>query len=618
MRSQALAEIVKLVSESDYTFTLSNMAYLQQLFSSKKQEVLLLTQTEYECLKKLMEDADKSTLRAEIRKKYTNWFSQQCFVQGLITTDFYQQCAKKMVLKAVFFDLAADHYAVGYQFKFTSNKVSYLIDGSRKEIDADTFLRHYNESAKSSGLAPKEVITDLFQLNHSTEITCFKKTIAVAVEKAELIQAKWYLPSNQKKVSSALVYDKSEQKFFIQKDSANIPLKPSDFLNDFKKQYRKERPWYGNVAEWFGFGTLGKLKKQSTDIAKIEYLLHHAKESYEGTTARTLESFFHTTDFVEGFKKQYRKERPWYGFLTEKTGTGTLGKLNEQQKSAARFLHDHGKAKTDSTTAKTLDSLKQFAVYGGGAVDKSFSEKESSSNALTTHTEIPSVSSDRQTPISSDRLSVEAMIKMRDFPLQCADLEKKEEATREIVISSLSVEFEKGFESIDEQEKVARIQKQKQIARRNLLRGLESGLKLFWLGIDLDERNLNAHQKKYIVVHDVGVTKIQCHLYFNEHEIATLVTDEADDNSLKTYRWIQSVKVLYELFSVIRDFLENLIFSDEEINDRVNDLMRTVNRLVETEFLDKHTFKNLSRACTLYQLNPECVNTVSAVPAMKM
>ena len=454
MRAQALTKIVELMGDADHTFTLNDLSYVQQLFSSKKQAALLLTQTEYECLQKLIDGADKSALKTEAKKKCADWFSRQCLIHDLITIAFYQQCAKKTILKDVFFDLAADHYAVEYQFKFTDNKISYLVGDSRKEIDVDIFLRQYNQSAKSSGLKSKAMITDLFQLNNPAEIMCFKKTISDSIEKSELVQAKWYLPSRQKKALSALVYNKSEQKFFIQKDSQHIELKPNNFLNDFKKQYRKERPWYGNIAEWIGFGTLNKLKKQSTNADKIEYLLNHAKESAEGTTAKTLASLFQTTDFIEGFKTQYRKERPWYGFLTEKMGAGTLSKLNEQEKNAVGFLNDHGKEKFDSTTAKTLESLKEFAIYGGATENTLLVEKESSSVAITTHAEISSTSSDRQSPISSDRLSVEAMLKMQKFSLQRADFEKNEQVAREALASSVWVKFEKGFESIDEQEKV--------------------------------------------------------------------------------------------------------------------------------------------------------------------
>ncbi|GEM_PF-4130010 len=617
MRSQALTNIVNLVSDSDYTFTLNDMIYVQQLLSSKKHEALLLTQAEYACLKKIIDHANKSTLKTEVKKKYADWFSQQCFINGLITIAFYQQCAKKSILKDVFFDLADDHYAAAYQFRFTDNKISFLVNKCRREIDVDVFLDRYNDSAKGRGLMPIAAITDLFQFQNPVEITCFKEAIPTSAEKAALVQAKWHLLSNQKNVSTTLLFNENQRKFFIQKNSAHVELNPKDFLNNFKKQYRKERPWYGGVAEWLGFGTLGKLEEKSTDVARVEFLLNHAKKNSEGTTAKTLESLFQATDFLEDFKKQYRKERPWYGFLTEKMGAGTLGKLKDQQKNATGFLQEHGKIKSDSTTAKTLDTLKQFAVYAGSAEDKSLVEKESNSVAITVCTEIPSAYEDRQSPASSDRLSVEAMLQRRGFFQQHLDLGTEEQAAREAISSRMLVECERSLESIGEHEKIERIQKQKQIMRSNLLRDLENALKSVWVGVNQDEKNLCAGQKNYIEAKDFGTRKIQYHLFFNDEEITALSVCAGKDDE-KTYQWIQSVRVFYEKFSWFRDFLESAHLSDEVVGNRVNEFMSIVNRFTAEGFLDKNVFRNISRAYTLYIVNVENMKSVSAVSAMRL
>lgn len=609
--------MVELVSDSDYVFTPSNIILIQKLFVSKKREALFLTQQEYECVKKILDGAAKSALKAETKQKYADWFSQQCFVSGLITTAYYQRCAQKSILKDVFFDLADDHYAAAYQFKFTANKISFLFNDCRREIDADVFLHRYNETTKNRNLVSKAVIMDLFQLQNPAEIACFKEIILTCAEKAELIQAKWRLPSNKKNVASMLVFNENERKFFIQKDSKNIELKPNDFLNDFKKQYRKERPWYGSVTEWFGFGMFGKLKGKSTEAAKIELLLNHAKKSSEGTTAKTLESLFQSTDFLEDFKKQYRKERPWYGFLTEKMGAGTLGKLSEKQKNAIGFLQDHGKTKSDSTTAKTLESLKQFAVYAGSAENKSLAEKENNPVVITDCTEISPISTDRQSLISSDRLSVEAMLQRNDFFRQRLDFEKEEQDARESLSSNLLIEFERSLESISEQEKIKRIQKQKQIIRGSLLRDIECALKPVWAKVNHNEKNSDGSQKKYIEAKDVGARKIQYHLFFNDEEIAALSVRAVDD-ALKKHQWIQSLRVFYEKFSVFRDSLENALLSDEVVGNKVNEFMSVVNRLTAQEFLDKNVFKNLSRACALYQINVDNMKDVSAVSAMRL
>lgn len=425
------------------------------------------------------------------------------------------------------------------------------------------------------------------------DTTCVKKKNSKTETEAQIVGSSLTAPSARSAIS-------------------RIPYESKAFLDAFKKQYRKERPWYGIISEKLGLGLLSKLKKQSTDAA-IEYLQEHAKKDAQSTTAHTLNSLFKPTDFVDAFKAQYRKERPWYGALTEFFGGGVINKLNDRSIDPSGFLRSHSQAESKSTTAKTLAALEEFAVYGGGVLTEKMTEvkpdivvkkmSEPVKPVAWTVTELvtPPPSPVRQLPVSSEQLSVEALIKAREFSFNLADLEKKEVFARsELSLDNLAL-HEHGCARMFEHEKIERTQ----ISRSRFLKDLEGQLKVFWLSFE-------STLGEYVKVADFGVTKVQCHLNFYDEAINNLIGFFSTEHSIKIHRQVLSIQVLYRCFNELRDFLECPSFSDEKLIESLNDFTGALKRLHKENRIAENVFKSLWSMCDVYQMSLRGTTEVSA------
>lgn len=281
-------------SDQDDSYGVESLAVVQYFKKLKnklmrKKQFLLLGQAEYKMLEKIL-DQNK---RIKADKDNRKWFNAYCLVTGSITEDFYREQMAEFVpgqaLPKPFYDafisLPEEHYAAKYDFRFTKNKIAYRINESIKEIEPGYLLDHFRDQ---QGLALSSFV-DLLRLSDSAQQAAFGNVIEGSVNKASLQKAEWVFKF--KNASEYRVgFDASESKFYIQ-DTSN-PLDASKFIKDFEKAYRKHRPFYGFFTELFGKGRLKKLEKQVSDIAKVEYLLNHAKANLDSTTGKALKSLF--------------------------------------------------------------------------------------------------------------------------------------------------------------------------------------------------------------------------------------------------------------------------------------------------------------------------------------